>query len=151
TGDLGDDAALLGEGGAAGELGHLVLALVTVGGSGGQRTERRRGRRPVSGANPPATVGRPVQLAAARRPRGPPGPPSVRSVVAMSGLHLRRVAGPDGHDRPVRWVAVSELEDPTPFLDGGELLLSTGMRLPAAGAEAFDAFVRRLVEAEVAA
>jgi purine catabolism regulator len=75
----------------------------------------------------------------------------VRSVVAMSGLHLRRVAGPDGHDRPVRWVAVSELEDPTPFLDGGELLLSTGMRLPAAGAEAFDAFVRRLVEAEVAA
>ena len=63
-------------------------------------------------------------------------PPSVRAVTELPGLGLRRLAGPDGRDRPVRWVAVSELEDPTPFLDGGELLLSTGMRLPAASASA---------------
>ena len=39
-----------------------------------------------------------------------------------------------GLDRPVRWVAVSELEDPGPYLEGGELLLTTGMRLPARSA-----------------
>ena len=34
-----------------------------------------------------------------------------------------------GLDAPVRWVHISELEDPTPFLSGGELLLTTGMQL----------------------
>ena len=29
----------------------------------------------------------------------------------------------------MRWVHISELEDPTPFLSGGELLLTTGMAL----------------------
>ena len=69
-------------------------------------------------------------------------PPSVRTVTDLPGLGLRRLAGPDGRDRPVRWVAVSELEDPTPFLEGGELLLSTGMRLPADDRDAL-AGVRR--------
>lgn len=78
-------------------------------------------------------------------------PPSVRTVVDLPGLGLRRLAGPDGHDRPVRWVAVSELEDPTPFLEGGELLLSTGMRLPADRPRALAAYVDRLVTAGVAA
>jgi purine catabolism regulator len=45
-------------------------------------------------------------------------------------------------------VAVSELEDPAPFLEGGELLLTTGMRLPAKGA-AVTSYVRRLVDAGV--
>ncbi len=78
-------------------------------------------------------------------------PPSVRAVTDLPGLGLRRLAGPDGRDRPVRWVAVSELDDPRPFLEGGELLLSTGMRLPADDPVALDGFVQRLVEAEVAA
>jgi PucR family transcriptional regulator, purine catabolism regulatory protein len=78
-------------------------------------------------------------------------PPSVRTVTELPGLGLRRMAGPDGRDRPVRWVAVSELEDPTPFLDGGELLLSTGMRLPADDPAALAAYVDRLVDADVAA
>ena len=78
-------------------------------------------------------------------------PPSVRTVTELPGLGLRRLAGPDGRDRPVRWVAVSELEDPTPFLDGGELLLSTGMRLPADDAAQLEAYVDRLVRADVAA
>lgn len=29
---------------------------------------------------------------------------------------------------PVQWVAVTELEDPSPFLSGGEVVLTTGMR-----------------------
>lgn len=78
-------------------------------------------------------------------------PPSVRTVADLPGLGLRLLAGPDGRDRPVRWVAVSELEDPTPFLDGGELLLSTGMRLPADDPGQLKAFVDRLVRADVAA
>jgi PucR family transcriptional regulator, purine catabolism regulatory protein len=78
-------------------------------------------------------------------------PPSVRTVTDLPGLGLRIVAGPDGRQRPVRWVAVSELEDPTPFLEGGELLLSTGMRLPAKDSQALAEYVQRLVRAGVAA
>ncbi len=51
--------------------------------------------------------------------------PSLRVVVRRTGL--RPITG--SLDRVVRWVAVSELEDPTPFLEGDELLLTTGMRL----------------------
>lgn len=49
---------------------------------------------------------------------------------------------------PIRWVATSELTDPTPFLRGGELLLTTGMRLPRGLHEA-QAYVTRLVEVGV--
>jgi purine catabolism regulator len=44
-------------------------------------------------------------------------------------LDLRLVAGASGADHAVRWVHISELPDPTPFLSGGELLLTTGMQL----------------------
>jgi PucR family transcriptional regulator, purine catabolism regulatory protein len=51
-------------------------------------------------------------------------------------------------------VQASELADPTPYLDGGELLLSVGMWLdPAVGAAALNeqaaAYLRRLVEVGV--
>ncbi len=42
---------------------------------------------------------------------------------------VRVLAGEDALDTPVRWVHISELLDPTPFLSGGELLLTTGMAL----------------------
>jgi purine catabolism regulator len=44
-------------------------------------------------------------------------------------LELTVVAGEGGLDRAVRWVHISELEDPTPWLSGGELLLTTGLQL----------------------
>jgi purine catabolism regulator len=44
-------------------------------------------------------------------------------------LELRLVAGEPGLDRAVRWVHISELLDPTPWLSGGELLLTTGLQL----------------------
>jgi purine catabolism regulator len=75
----------------------------------------------------------------------------VRTVTDLPGLGLRHLAGPDGRDRPVRWVAVSELEDPTAFLEGGELLLSTGMRLPADRPDQLALYVDRLVGTGVAA
>jgi purine catabolism regulator len=52
---------------------------------------------------------------------------TVGSLVAECGLEL--AAGANGGDRPVRWVHISELEDPTPWLSGGELLLTTGIAL----------------------
>ncbi|WP_307801059.1 PucR family transcriptional regulator [Microbispora triticiradicis] len=68
--------------------------------------------------------------------------PTLRRITAIVPLHLEVLAGRSGLDRPVRWVAVSELEDPTPFLEGGELVLTTGMRL--SGADA-GPYVSRLV------
>lgn len=41
---------------------------------------------------------------------------------------------------PVQWVAVTELEDPAPFLGGGEVVLTTGMRQRSGAAQ------RRFVE-----
>lgn len=41
----------------------------------------------------------------------------------------RLLAGADGADRPVRWAHTSELVDPTPFLSGGELLLTNAIQL----------------------
>ncbi|MEV4383336.1 PucR family transcriptional regulator [Streptosporangium sp. NPDC049644] len=73
--------------------------------------------------------------------------PTLRTVVRRSPLGLGVLAGGDALDRPVRWVAVSELEDPTPFLEGGELVLTTGMRLDAGNAACY---VERLVGREVA-
>jgi purine catabolism regulator len=55
--------------------------------------------------------------------------PTVRTVLDIPALALVLRAGRTAIDTPVRWVAVSELEDPTPYLEGGELLLTTGLRL----------------------
>jgi purine catabolism regulator len=52
---------------------------------------------------------------------------TVRGLVAEMGLEL--ATGGDGADAPVRWVHISELPDPTPWLSGGELLLTTGIQL----------------------
>ncbi|TDD88471.1 PucR family transcriptional regulator [Actinomadura darangshiensis] len=73
-------------------------------------------------------------------------PPTLAAVAALPQLGLRSRTGALP-DTPVVWVAVSELEDPTPFLEGGELVLTTGMRLtPANAAE----YVSRLVGRGVA-
>jgi len=52
---------------------------------------------------------------------------TVRGLVGEMGLSL--AAGEEGSDAPVRWVHISELLDPTPWLSGGELLLTTGIQL----------------------
>jgi purine catabolism regulator len=57
---------------------------------------------------------------------------TVRDMV--DGTGVRVVAGAAGLDRPVRWVHISELADPTPWLSGGELLLTTGMAIDDGGA-----------------
>lgn len=72
--------------------------------------------------------------------------PTIRTVLDLPGLAVLLRAGAANIDRPVRWVAVSELEDPTPYLDGGELVLTTGLRLTDADGPAL---VERLVAADV--
>jgi len=63
-------------------------------------------------------------------------------------LDVRLVAGEAGLDRPVRWVHISELSDPTPWLSGGELLLTTGMNLAEPAAQR--AYVERLAAHDLA-
>jgi PucR family transcriptional regulator, purine catabolism regulatory protein len=65
---------------------------------------------------------------------------TVRGLVAEMGLEL--ATGGDGADAPMRWVHISELPDPTPWLSGGELLLTTGIQL--GGEERQREFVRLL-------
>ncbi|MFJ3802478.1 PucR family transcriptional regulator [Streptomyces sp. NPDC090088] len=65
-------------------------------------------------------------------------------------LRLKVLAGRGGLDRDVVWAHSIELADPAPWLSGGELVLTTGLRL-AAEAEACEDYVARLVKVGVAA
>lgn len=65
-------------------------------------------------------------------------------------FRLRLHTGPDGADRPIRWTHISELVDPTPWLRGGELLLSLGLQLDPADSEQLDHYVQRLAGAGTA-
>ena len=52
---------------------------------------------------------------------------TVQDIVSLPALGLRVAAGAAGLPNDVRWLHASELADPTPWLEGGELLLSTGL------------------------
>lgn len=76
-------------------------------------------------------------------------PPTLASLIQHSALKLTVRAGEDRLDTPVRWAHVSELEDPVPYMDGGELLLVTAVTLHAEDPDAMRRYVRRLVGAGV--
>src|SRR3954454_13029965 len=71
-------------------------------------------------------------------PRAPSTPARARSITIADVLRLpvivagqpEVVAGQPNLARPVRWVHVTELLDPASFLEGGELILTTGMPHP---------------------
>jgi PucR family transcriptional regulator, purine catabolism regulatory protein len=71
---------------------------------------------------------------------------TVESLVAELGLTL--VSGQDSAQAHVRWVHSTELTDPTPWLKGGELLLSMGIQLD--GPKAQRELVDRLADHEIA-
>jgi purine catabolism regulator len=71
---------------------------------------------------------------------------TVQSLLDELGLDL--VAGEHAAESPVRWVHISELEDPTPWLSGGELMLTTGIPLDTAQKQR--AFVRLLTDHNLA-
>src|SRR3954451_13954880 len=47
-------------------------------------------------------------------------------------MQLELLVGGEAAEAPIRWVHPTELDDPTPWLSGGELILTTGMRLKTA-------------------
>jgi PucR family transcriptional regulator, purine catabolism regulatory protein len=71
---------------------------------------------------------------------------TVESLVAELGLTL--VSGLQSAQAHVRWVHSTELTDPTPWLKGGELLLTTGIQLD--GPKAQRELIERLADHEIA-
>jgi purine catabolism regulator len=71
---------------------------------------------------------------------------TVESLIAELGLTL--VSGQESAQAHVRWVHSTELLDPTPWLKGGELLLTMGIQLD--GAKAQRELVDRLADREIA-
>lgn len=78
--------------------------------------------------------------------------PTVREVIALDPVRHgepRVVAGEAALDRPVRWVHVAEVPDIATLLRGGELVLTTGIGLPADD-EGLRAFIADLAGVGVA-
>ncbi|MEA2448583.1 MAG: hypothetical protein QOG63_515, partial [Thermoleophilaceae bacterium] len=71
---------------------------------------------------------------------------TVQSLVEEMQLEL--LVGGEAAKAPIRWVHPTELDDPTPWLSGGELLLTTGMQL--GNARVQREFVERLAQVHVA-
>src|ERR671914_2861882 len=74
---------------------------------------------------------------------------TVDDIARIPGLNLHVAAGTRGLQRAVSWLHVSELPDPTPFLEGGEFLLTTGLGVGDLGTEQ-RGYVRRLAAHGVA-
>jgi DNA-binding PucR family transcriptional regulator len=74
---------------------------------------------------------------------------TVRDIAAFPGLRLSVTAGAEGLANLVTWLHVSELEDPTQFLEGGEFLLTTGLGVGEL-ATTQRAYVRRLAASGIA-
>ncbi len=72
---------------------------------------------------------------------------TVQSLIGELGLEL--VTGGGAAQTHVRWVHSTELPDPTPWLKGGEVLLTTGLQLP--GPKAQREFLERIAGHEIAA
>ena len=66
----------------------------------------------------------------------------------LDELGLVPAAGKEAAESPIRWVHISELLDPTPWMSGGELLLTTGIQLR--DDEQQRAYVRMLVDHHLA-
>jgi purine catabolism regulator len=74
---------------------------------------------------------------------------SLGELLEVEDLRLQLLTEDDGLAADVRWAHVSELPDPTRWLAGGELLLTTGLALFRGPAESRD-YCRRLQAAGVA-
>ena len=71
---------------------------------------------------------------------------TVESLIGELGLEL--VSGQESAQAHVRWVHSTELPDPTPWLKGGELLLTTGIQLT--GPKLQRELVERLADHDIA-
>src|SRR5947208_10288918 len=55
---------------------------------------------------------------------------TVRRLIASPSLGLSLAGGGAGIDRVITWAHSIELADPSPWLSGGELVMTTGLQLP---------------------
>src|SRR5205085_5002312 len=123
--------------------------------------------RPYLPRRRPRRAGHPALPAADRRrrgvgaDRGRPAPGARRGgetdapLIVLSVRDLLRdldvgvlVGSDESLAVPVRWVHITELIDPTPWLSGGELLLTTGLQL--GDPEVQRQFVQRLADHQLA-
>lgn len=74
---------------------------------------------------------------------------TVRELVSLPNLRSWVLSGSGGLDREVSWAHVSEMPDPTAWLEAGDLVMTTGLGIPE-GAEAQRAYVERLADAGLA-
>ena len=74
---------------------------------------------------------------------------TIADLVSRPHLGLRLVAGHDGAGNSVLWTHTSELDDPGPWLEGGELLIVNGFGVPADAAGQVD-YVTRLAHHRLA-
>src|SRR5689334_2502316 len=72
---------------------------------------------------------------------------TVNSLIGELGLEL--ISGQESAQAHVRWVHSSELPDPTPWLKGGEMLLTTGIQLE--GPKVQREYLERLADHDIAA
>ncbi|MGH8464311.1 MAG: PucR family transcriptional regulator ligand-binding domain-containing protein, partial [Pseudomonas sp.] len=73
----------------------------------------------------------------------------VRDLIALPELRSRLLSGAEGLDREVRWAHVCELPDPTEWLGEADVLMTTGLGVPADPQQQRD-YVHRLAEAGLA-
>ena len=82
-------------------------------------------------------------------------PATLRALLADPEFRLRLVAGGDPNgaflDEPLIWAHSSDLVDPTPWLEPGQLLLTDGAQFADRDAAFFEAYVQRLLTREVSA
>lgn len=78
-------------------------------------------------------------------------PTPVWDIVTTPQLALRALTPRETFDRSVNWVHNSDLDDPTPFLAEGQLLLTTGRQFVDNPTPDFDSYVARLTTAGIAA
>lgn len=70
-------------------------------------------------------------------------------LIAHTELRSRLLSGAEGLDREVRWAHVCELPDPTEWLGEGDVLMTTGLGIPADPLQQRE-YVQRLAEAGLA-
>ncbi len=76
--------------------------------------------------------------------------PTVGALCRALGEHLQPAAGFEATETPITAVHVSELTDPTAYVNGGELLLTTGLTLPTS-LIGWEEYVGRLTRIGIAA
>ncbi|MBM3111409.1 PucR family transcriptional regulator [Pseudomonas arcuscaelestis] len=73
----------------------------------------------------------------------------IRDLIALPELRSHLLSGADGLEREVRWAHVCELPDPSEWLGEGDVLMTTGLGVPAEP-QAQREYVQRLADAGIA-